>query len=295
MTNRSKISVWFMAIRPRTLPAAAAPVLIGTAMAFREVSLSLNIFILTLAAALLIQIGTNLANDYFDHIKGTDDSDRKGPTRVMQSGLLTKKEISISIIVVFSLALICGGFLIFIGGIPILIIGVLAILFGILYTAGPLPLGYIGLGDIFVLVFFGPVAVGGTFYLQTLEISLPVIISGLAPGFLSVAILISNNLRDIETDKKSGKKTLIVRFGYRFGIIEYFFCIIVAFLVPIILVLINRDHFFSLISILGIIPAIWLLRKIASRPEPEVLIKILVSTGKILLVYSILFSLGWIL
>ncbi len=284
-----------MAIRPRTLPAAAAPVLIGTAMAFREVSLSLNIFILTLAAALLIQIGTNLANDYFDHIKGADDSDRKGPTRVMQSGLLTKKEISISIIVVFSLALICGGFLIFIGGIPILIIGVLAILFGILYTAGPLPLGYIGLGDIFVLVFFGPVAVGGTFYLQTLEISLPVIISGLAPGFLSVAILISNNLRDIETDKKSGKKTLIVRFGYRFGIIEYFFCIIVAFLVPIILVLINRDHFFSLISILGIIPAIWLLRKIASRPEPEVLIKILVSTGKILLVYSILFSLGWML
>ncbi len=213
----------------------------------------------------------------------------------MQSGLLTKKQISISIIVVFSLALICGGFLIFIGGIPILIIGALAILFGILYTAGPLPLGYIGLGDIFVLVFFGPVAVGGPFYLQTLEISLPVIISGFAPGFLSVAILISNNLRDIETDKKSGKKTLIVRFGYRFGIIEYFFCIIIAFLIPIILVLINRDHFFSLISILGIIPAIWLLRKIASRPEPEVLIKILVSTGKLLLVYSILFSLGWIL
>ena len=294
MINKFKISVWLMAIRPRTLPAAAAPVLIGTAMAFRQVRISINIFLLTLAAALLIQIGTNLANDYFDYIKGTDNN-RKGPARVMQSGLLTKKEIRISIIVVFSLALICGGFLIFIGGIPILIIGALAILFGILYTAGPLPLGYIGLGDIFVLVFFGPVAVGGTFYLQTLDISLPVIIAGLAPGFLSVAILIANNLRDIETDKKSGKKTLIVRFGYHFGIIEYFFSIIIAFLIPIILVLITRNHFFSLISILGIIPAIWLLRRIASKPGPEALIKILVSTGKILLVYSFLFSLGWIL
>jgi len=295
MINKLKISVWLMAIRPRTLPAAAAPVLIGTAMAFKEAKISINIFLLTLAAALLIQIGTNLANDYFDYIKGTDNNERKGPARVMQSGLLTKKEISISIIVVFSLALMCGGFLIFIGGIPILIIGALAILFGIFYTAGPLPLGYIGLGDIFVLVFFGPVAVGGTFYLQTLDINLPAIIAGMAPGFLSVAILVANNLRDIETDRKSGKKTLIVRFGYRFGIIEYFFSIIIAFLVPIILVLITRNHFFSLISILGIIPAIWLLKKIASKPEPEALIKILISTGKILLVYGILFSLGWIL
>ena len=295
MSDKLKINIWFMAIRPRTLPAAAAPVLIGTAMALMVAKINIGIFLVTLAAALLIQIGTNLANDYFDFIKGTDNKERRGPTRVMQAGLLTKKEVGISIVVVFSLALICGGFLTFIGGLPIVIIGVLAIVFGIFYTAGPRPLGYIGLGDIFVLIFFGPVAVGGTFYLQTLEINLPSIIAGLAPGFLSVAILVDNNLRDLETDKKSGKKTLIVRFGYRFGIIEYFFCIIITFLIPIILVLMTHGHFFSLISILGIIPAIWLLKKIASRPEPGTLIKILASTGNILMVYSILFSIGWIL
>ncbi len=295
MIKKLKINVWVLAIRPRTLPAAVAPVLIGTAMAFMEERIKINIFLLTLAAAILIQIGTNLANDYFDYIKGTDNNERKGPIRVMQSGLLTKKVIRISIIGVFLLASICGVFLIFVGGIPILIIGVLAILFGILYTAGPLPLGYIGLGDIFVLVFFGPVAVGGTFYLQTLNISLLAIIAGLAPGFLSVAILVTNNLRDLEADKKSGKKTLIVRFSYRFGIIEYFFSIIFAFLIPIILTLITRNHFFSLISILGIIPAIWLLKRIVSRPEPGALIKILINTGNSLMIYSILFSIGWIL
>lgn len=295
MRNKSKISLWFMAIRPRTLPAAAAPVLIGTAMALKETRISTAIFLVTLAAALLIQIGTNLANDYFDFLKGTDNKERRGPTRVMQAGLLAKKEVGISIVVAFLLALICGIYLAFIGGIPIIIIGVLAIILGIFYTAGPLPLGYIGLGDIFVLVFFGPVAVGGTYYLQTSEISLLVIIAGLAPGFLSMAILTANNLRDIETDKKSGKKTLVVRFGYRFGIIEYYFSIIIALLVPVILVLITRDHFLSLLGILGILPAAWLLKKISSRPDAATLIKILTGTGNVLLVYSILFSLGWIM
>jgi len=295
MRDRSKISIWFMAIRPRTLPAAAAPVLIGTAMALKEAKISIAIFLVTLAAALFIQIGTNLANDYFDFLKGTDNKDRRGPTRVMHAGLLGKKEVGISIVLVFLLALICGIFLTFIGGIPIIIIGVLAIIFGIFYTAGPLPLGYIGLGEIFVLVFFGPVAVGGTFYLQTLDINLPVIIAGLAPGFLSVAILTANNLRDIETDKKSGKKTLVVRFGYHFGIIEYYFSIIIALLVPAVLVFMTRDHYFSLLGILGILPAAWLLKKISSRPEAPALIKILSGTGNVLLVYSILFFFFWLM
>ncbi|MCL5985254.1 MAG: 1,4-dihydroxy-2-naphthoate polyprenyltransferase, partial [Actinobacteria bacterium] len=254
MKTKSKISIWFMAIRPKTLPAAAAPVIIGTAMAFSEEKINILVFSLTLLAALLIQVGTNLANDYFDFIKGTDNRERVGPIRVTQSGLLSKKEVKISFILIFALAVACGIFLTFRGGIPILFIGMLAIICGIFYTAGPFPLGYIGLADIFVLIFFGPVAVGGTFYLQTLNINSNVIIAGIAPGLLSVAIITANNLRDIETDRKSGKKTLVVRFGYKFGVLEYYFCIIFSLLIPVILVLLTRDNLLSLISLLAIFP-----------------------------------------
>ena len=293
MERFSKISLWFKSTRPRTLPAAAAPVIIGIALAFYENKINLFIAIFTLMAALLIQIGTNFANDYFDFIKGTDTDKRIGPVRLIQAGLIKKNEMLAAFIIAFIAASVLGVFLVIRGGYPVLLVGIFAIIFGILYTAGPAPLGYIGLGDIFVFIFFGLISVTGTYYLQTLKINPVVLIASLAPGFLSVAILTANNIRDIKTDKEAGKRTLIVRFGYNFGLFEYLFCIIAAHLIPVILVLITKSHYFSLISVLTVIMAVKPVKIILSRPEPRYLIPVLGKTGQILLIFSILFSIGW--
>ncbi len=293
MRNSSKLSLWFKSTRPRTLPAAAAPVIIGLALAFYENKINLFIAILTLVAALLIQIGTNFANDYFDFIKGTDTDRRVGPVRLIQAGLIKKNEMLAAFIITFIIAAAIGVFLVIRGGWPILLIGIFAIIFGILYTAGPAPLGYIGLGDIFVFIFFGIISVTGTFYLQTLKINMVALIASLAPGFLSVAILTANNIRDIKTDREAGKKTLIARFGYNFGLSEYLFCIIAAHLIPIVLVLITKSHYFSLISVLTVAMAVKPVKILLSRPEPRYIIPVLGKTGQILLIFSILFSIGW--
>ena len=293
MERFSKISLWFKSTRPRTLPAAAAPVIIGIALAFYENKINLFIAIFTLMAALLIQIGTNFANDYFDFIKGTDTDKRIGPVRLIQAGLIKKNEMLAAFIIAFIAASVLGVFLVIRGGYPVLLVGIFAIIFGILYTAGPAPLGYIGLGDIFVFIFFGLISVTGTYYLQLLKINPAVLIASLAPGFLSAAILTANNIRDIKTDKEAGKRTLIVRFGYNFGLFEYLFCIIAAHLIPVILVLITKSHYFSLISVLTAIMAVKPVKIILSRPEPRYLIPVLGKTGQILLIFSILFSIGW--
>jgi len=293
MEKISKISLWFKSTRPRTLPAAAAPVIIGLALAFYENKVNLLIAIFTLVSALLIQIGTNLANDYFDFIKGTDTEKRVGPVRLIQAGLIKKNEMLAAFIIAFTAASVFGIFLVIRGGYPVLIVGIFAIIFGILYTAGPAPLGYIGLGDIFVFIFFGLISVMGTYYLQLLKINLIVLIASFAPGFLSMAILTANNIRDIKTDKESGKRTLIVRFGYNFGVFEYLFCIVAAHLIPVILVLITRSHYFSLISVLTIILAVKPIKIILSRPKSKSLIPVLGTTSQILLIFSILFSIGW--
>lgn len=293
MERFSKISLWFKSTRPRTLPAAAAPVIIGIALAFYENKINLFIAIFTLMAALLIQIGTNFANDYFDFIKGTDTDKRIGPVRLIQAGLIKKNEMLAAFIIAFIAASVLGVFLVIRGGYPVLLVGIFAMIFGILYTAGPAPLGYIGLGDIFVFIFFGLISVTGTYYLQTLKINPAALIASLAPGFLSAAILTANNIRDIKTDKEAGKRTLIVRFGYNFGLFEYLFCIIAAHLIPVILVLITKSHYFSLISVLTVIMAVKPVKIILSRPEPRYLIPVLGKTGQILLIFSILFSIGW--
>ncbi|MHB1252946.1 MAG: 1,4-dihydroxy-2-naphthoate polyprenyltransferase [Candidatus Humimicrobiaceae bacterium] len=293
MEKISKISLWFKSTRPRTLPAAAAPVIIGLALAFYENKVNLLIAIFTLVSALLIQIGTNLANDYFDFIKGTDTEKRVGPVRLIQAGLIKKNEMLAAFIIAFIAASVFGIFLVIRGGYPVLIVGIFAIIFGILYTAGPAPLGYIGLGDIFVFIFFGLISVLGTYYLQLLKINHIVLIASFAPGFLSMAILTANNIRDIKTDKESGKRTLIARFGYNFGVFEYLFCIVAAHLIPVILVLITRSHYFSLIAVLTIILAVKPIKIILSRPKSKSLIPVLGTTSQILLIFSILFSIGW--
>jgi 1,4-dihydroxy-2-naphthoate octaprenyltransferase len=292
--ERSSLNIWVQAARPKTLWASVAPVVIGSAMAFESGGLHIMSALSALLGAVLIQIGTNFANDYFDFHKGADSTDRLGPTRVVQAGLVPPPTMKAAFIAVFVLAVVPGAYLIWRAGWPLFVIGVLSILFGILYTAGPYPLGYVGLGELFVIIFFGPVAVGGTYYVQTLQISLPVIISGLAPGLFSVAILTVNNLRDVQSDLRAGKKTLAVRFGVTFSKIEYLLSIAIACLIPLILLLHNDKHLYSLLTsvvLLAAIPSI----KTVFTAEGIVLNHVLESTGKMLLLYSLIFSIGWIL
>ena len=210
-----KLKSWWSTARPNTLAVSIAPVLLGISLAFHNNQLN-NIFVafLTLVAAIMIQIGTNFINDYYDFIKGADDQNRLGPIRSAQSGLLSLSEIKYGGFMSFLIALIIGVYLVIEGGVPILIIGSLSLLSGYCYTGGPYPLGYNGLGDIFVFLFFGLLAVPGTYYLQTnILFDFNSILIGSSIGCIAVAILCVNNIRDVNTDKKIGKQTLAVRFG----------------------------------------------------------------------------------
>lgn len=247
-----------------------------------------------LFGALMIQIGTNFANDYFDFMKGADSSDRTGPTRVTQAGLVSADAMRRAIWMAFFLAFCAGIYLVMRGGIPILIIGLLSILFGVLYTGGPFPLGYNGLGELLVLIFFGPVAVGGTYFVQTLNITETVIFVGLSPGLLSVAILSVNNLRDIEGDAQAAKRTLAVRFGRTFAQYEYLFCTIMAIMIPSIMVYSLGIKANVLITLAALLPAIPTLIIVMRGGEGEALNRVLASTGKVLLFFAILFSIGWL-
>lgn len=284
-----------MAFRPKTLTAAVAPVLLGTGMAFGDGLWHLQTAVFCLFTALLIQVGTNLANDYYDFKKGADTADRIGPVRVTQSGLIPPQTVRRAFIIVFVLAMI--GFLILVkrGGWTIALLGIISILSGIFYTAGPRPLGYVGLGDLFVLVFFGPVAVGGTYYLQALELNYAVVLAGMGPGLISMAILAVNNYRDIDSDQRSGKKTLAVRFGRSFAQYEYAGAVLLAAMIPVIIYLLIRDHvnilYASMVGLMTL-PGI---KTVFSSVEGPPLNKTLAFTGMILLIYSVIFSIGWIL
>jgi len=290
----NQLKIWIEAARPKTLWASVAPVIIGTAMAYSDGNWNPLIAILTLLSAMMIQIGTNYANDYYDYFKGADTRERIGPVRATVSGLVKPQAMKIAFFLAFGLSILFGLYLIGRGGWPILVIGSLSILFGILYTGGPFPLGYKGLGEIFVLIFFGPVAVGGAYYLQTLDMNLSVILAGLSPGLISTALLTVNNLRDIHTDERAGKRTLAVRFGPIFARIEYLLSILIACLMPLILLIINPAHPYSLAAILVIILAGHPIKTVLFDDISPELNTALARTGKILLFYSLVFSLGWI-
>lgn len=290
----STLKIWIDATRPKTLPAAAAPVIMGSAMAFNDGLLHLPAALAALFGALLIQIGTNFANDYFDYIKGADTKERLGPTRATQAGLVKPSIMKMAFILTFLLAFIIGLYLIYRGGWPLFFIGILSILLGILYTGGPYPLGYNGLADIFVLIFFGPVAVGGTYYVQALEINQVVLLAGLAPGLISMAILTVNNLRDIHTDAKAGKRTLAVRFGAGFARLEYLLSLIAACLLPLLLVYLTQENFYSVLTLFALIPAVPGIKLVFTGISGPPLNQVLADTGRLLFLYSIIFSLGWI-
>ena len=206
---------WIMASRPATLPASVAPVVVGTAMAEYRGVLEVLPAAVALVTALLIQIATNLANDYFDYRKGTDTEDRVGPVRVVQAGLLPPRAVLRGTVLTLGLAVVAGSYLVWAGGVPILLIGLLALTCAVAYSAGPFPIGHHGLGDLFVLLFFGLAAVAGTYWVQAGAFEPDLLLAGLGVGTLTTAILVVNNLRDIGTDRRAGKRTLAVRLGKR--------------------------------------------------------------------------------
>tara|TARA_B100001029_G_C15062459_1_gene459757 strand:- start:1060 stop:1941 length:882 start_codon:yes stop_codon:yes gene_type:complete len=230
---KNSLQIWLLAFRLKTLPAAIAPIIIGLSYAYQSGIFNPFVAFFTLLASILIQIGTNLANDVFDFEKGTDTEERLGPKRVTQAGLLTSKQVKKAMIISFLLALLIGLYLSLIGGWPIVIIGSFAIISGIAYTGGPYPLGYHGLGDLFVFIFFGIVAVPGTFYLQGGELfDSFAIILGIIMGLMADCILIVNNIRDADNDIKTGKNTLTVIFGKKISKLQYSIFVIIPYLFP---------------------------------------------------------------
>ena len=294
-TTASPLKVWTMAARPKTLGAAIAPVVMGTAMAYAAGGGHLPSALLALIGAMLIQVGVNYHNDYADYVKGTDTEDRVGPTRITQAGLAAPETVRRATFVVFGLAVLAGVYLILRGGWPILLIGVLSIASALLYTAGPFSLSETGLADLFVLVFFGPVAVGGTYYVQALDITAPVVVAGLAPGLISEGILLVNNIRDLENDRAAGKKTLPVRFGRRFGVGLYVASMIGAAAIPVVLYLWTDAYPAVMAASAAVVLAVPVIRTLATERDPAVLNPLLGATGRMLVLYAALFSIGWML
>lgn len=291
----SRFQVWWLASRPKTLPAGIVPVVIGGVLAFGTGDFHAPSFLLALVGSLLIQIGTNLVNDLHDFLKQVDDAERIGPLRVTQTGLATPAQMRRVIALVFGLTLLTGTYLVWRGGVPIAVIGLVSILCGIFYTAGPFPLGYRGLGDIFVLVFFGPVAVGGTYYVITLDFEPWVLLAGIPCGMLSTAILVVNNLRDLDNDRRRGKRTLAVRFGRRFSRCQYVALVVGAALFPALIWLLTGTHPWSLLALLILLPAVGTIRQVLSTTAGPALNHTLEATGRLLGLFGILFAIGWLL
>lgn len=228
--NRARI--WLMAVRPKTLTAAAAPVLAGTGLAWHGDYFRFLPALAALLGALLIQVGTNLANDYYDCLRGGDPQDRVGPVRVTQAGLLRPEVVRNGAYGVLGLAFLVGIYLVSVGGWPVVVIGLASLLSALAYTGGPFPLAYHGLGEVFVFVFFGLVAVGGTYWVQALEWNPEVLLAGAGVGALTTAILVVNNLRDRKTDARVGKRTLAVRLGVKGTQVEFLLLVGLATTVP---------------------------------------------------------------
>lgn len=270
---------WILAARPKTLSASVVPVLVGTALAR---SIDWKIFLCALLGALLIQVGTNLVNDALDFKRGADTATRLGPLRVTQAGLLSSDAVLYGAYVCFFLAALCGIPLIIRAGWPLLAIGVASIIAAYAYTGGPYPLAYHGLGELFVLVFFGFVAVGGSYYVQRLQLDWKALVAGFAVGCLAVALLAINNLRDIGNDRASNKKTLAVRFGEMFGRMEIAICVAMAFVAATII---------TWVPLIALPLAIVLLRLVQHAKGAE-LNRCLALAGALQWAFGILFVIG---
>lgn len=283
-----------MAVRPKTLPAAVAPVVTGTAAAAADRSLAVLPALAALAGALLLQVGVNLANDYFDFKRGIDTTERLGPVRVTQSGLISPGRVLSGMLAVFLLAGLVGLYLVRVGGGPILAIGGLALCSALAYSGGPYPLASHGLGDLFAFLFFGPVAVCGTYYVQAGVLSVTAIWTSIPLGLLIAAILVVNNLRDISTDRKAGKRTLAVMLGPGKTRIEYVLLLSAAYLVPLGVGLPSGCPPSVWMPFLSLPLAVAMARRIC-RASGADLNPALGGTANLTLVFSLLLSIGLLL
>lgn len=252
----TRTQAWILATRPRTLSAAAAPVVAGSGFAAADGVFAPLPALAALVGALLIQIATNLANDYYDFVKGGDTGDRLGPVRVTQAGILPPEAVFRGMVITLALATLTGVYLASVAGWPVIAVGLVSMLIGVCYTGGPYPLSYHGLGDVFVFVFFGPVATAATYFVQAQTWSPGAILAGVGLGAFSTAMLVVNNLRDRETDGAAGKRTLAVRYGDTFSVVQYFACLALAAAVPVVGVVMMDWSAWTLQSLVGWLPCL---------------------------------------
>lgn len=302
----SKRKAWLMAARPQTLPAGAAPVVVGTGLAVHDGVFAALPALAALVGALLLQIGTNFANDYYDAVRGADTEQRDGFTRVTAGGLIAPKRVKRAMYATFATAILLGTYLVWVGGPAIVVIGLSSVAAGIAYTGGPFPYGYRGLGDLFVFVFFGLVAVTGTYYVQAAATvsGLPALTAPLAlvPGTavlaslpaaaLSTAILVVNNIRDRETDAEAGKRTLAVALGYGPSRAEFALLLAVAYVVPVAFAVRSAFTLLVLLPFLTLPLAASVARTVVTRTDGTALNPALETTGKLLFAHSVLFATG---
>jgi 1,4-dihydroxy-2-naphthoate octaprenyltransferase len=287
--------IWLMAARPRTLPAAVAPVLVGTALAgFAHVFHPLR-FLAALLSAIFIQVGTNLSNDYSDARRGADTEDRLGPVRVTAGGLVPPKQVLVATYVTFGLAILAGVYLIVVAGWQLLLVGGASILAGVLYTGGPKPYGYEGLGELFVFLFFGIVAVAGSYFVQVKHLNWEAFALAVPVGLLAAAILVVNNFRDIDTDRRAGKRTLAVRLGRERTRVLYAAMVYLAFLLAPVTWLFGPLKPWVLLPWLTLPLAAPVVRLVRNRTDGPSLNQALAKTGMLQLAFCVLLSAGLLL
>lgn len=292
--SNSKLNSWILAARPKTLPAALVPVMVGSSLAYHQGKFYPLYSVIALICSLLIQIGTNFTNDLYDHLKGADTEKRKGPLRVLSAGLISVNEMKKAIAFVFGLTFLLGLYLVYVTDLNIFLIGVFSIIAGLAYTAGPYPLAYHGLGDLFVFLFFGIIGTMGTFYLHHQEFTLLSFLVSLPVGALITNILIVNNYRDIEEDKQAGKNTLAVILGRQFSRYEYIFFLLLSFFIPFVLYFKFNFNVIIFLPYLTL-PAAIILVKMMFNFQGQQLNKTLELSAKFSALYGLLFSAGMIL
>ena len=285
---------WLLAARPRTLAASIIPIVVGSALAWARGRFDLPLCAATLAVAVLLQIGSNFANDVFDFLKGAD-TDRTGPKRVTQSGLLSPRQMLISTGAIFGLAALLGLYLVLSAGWPLVIAGALAILAALAYTGGPWPLGYHGLGDLCVFVFFGLVGVAGSYYVQTHELTAQALAAAVPIGLLVTNILVVNNLRDLDSDRAVNKRTLAVRIGAGATRGEFTICVYASFAVPPLMAIAGLAGDWFWLPWLSVPLALSLVREVQTVRSAPAFLPLLVHTVRLNLVYGLLFALSFIL
>jgi 1,4-dihydroxy-2-naphthoate polyprenyltransferase len=286
------VRIWVMAARVRTLPAAVAPVLVGTALSGTERDLRVGGFVAALLGAIFIQVGTNLSNDYSDARRGADAEDRLGPVRVTAGGLVPPRQVLVATYVTFGLAVLCGVYLVILAGPILLAIGAASILAGVLYTGGPRPYGYEGLGEAFVFLFFGIVAVAGSYYVQAERVEWEAFALAVPVGLLAAAILVVNNVRDLDTDRRAGKMTLAVRLGRErartlFGVMVY-----LAFPLALVPWVFGYLSAWLLLPLLALPLAVPLVRTVRAHVDGPTLNAALAGTGRLQLAFCVLLSAG---